>query len=173
MAKIKATLIGNQVFSNTVEAHNLSGSQKYGEKQGEKVYYTLAESLFLVEQDKMVIYNIKDKELPIRVLQRKFNKIDKRFLIKYTVFRDLRSKGYIVKTALKYGADFRVYDKGSKAKSHSKWLCFCSSELEKHTWQEVSSKNRVANSTRKNLLIAIVDEELDVTYWEVAWKKII
>ena len=35
-------------------------------------------------------------------------KAEPNFWIRYCVFRDLRSRGYIVKTALKFGADFRV-----------------------------------------------------------------
>jgi len=39
------------------------------------------------------------------------------------------------------------------------------------TWYEFSAKNRVAHSTRKRLLIAIVDEEGDVTYYEIKWTR--
>ncbi|MBU3941057.1 MAG: tRNA-intron lyase, partial [Nanoarchaeota archaeon] len=39
------------------------------------------------------------------------------------------------------------------------------------TWHEFSAKNRVAHSTKKNLLIGIVDEENDVTYYEVKWVR--
>jgi tRNA-intron endonuclease len=39
------------------------------------------------------------------------------------------------------------------------------------TWQEFAAKNRVAHSTRKKLLIGIVDEENDVTYYEIGWTK--
>ena len=31
------------------------------------------------------------------------------------------------------------------------------------------AKNRVAHSTKKNLLIAIVDEEAKVSYYEIRW----
>jgi len=37
--------------------------------------------------------------------------------------------------------------------------------------QDFSAKNRVAHSTKKNLLIGIVDEENDVTYYEISWVK--
>jgi tRNA-intron endonuclease len=39
------------------------------------------------------------------------------------------------------------------------------------TWHDFSAKNRIAHSTKKNLLIAIVDEEGDVSYYEVSWKR--
>ena len=39
------------------------------------------------------------------------------------------------------------------------------------TWYEFAAKNRVAHSTKKNLLIAIVDAEADVTFYEIQWLK--
>jgi tRNA-intron endonuclease len=39
------------------------------------------------------------------------------------------------------------------------------------TWHDFSAKNRVAHSTNKTLLIAIVDEESDVSYYEVKWTR--
>jgi len=99
-------------------------------------------------------------------------KIDKKIEIKYIVFKDLRQKGYIPKTALKFGADFRVYDKGAKPGiSHAKWIVFVDYESRKISWHEFSAKNRVAHSTKKNLLLAIVDEEGDIIYYEIKWLK--
>ena len=78
-----------------------------------------------------------------------------------------------MKTALKFGADFRVYDKGEKiSEKHSKWIVFVNYESDKITWHEFSAKNRVAHSTKKNLLLAIVDDESDVIYYEVRWLKL-
>ncbi|MBW3017686.1 tRNA-intron lyase, partial [Candidatus Woesearchaeota archaeon] len=73
-------------------------------------------------------------------------------------------------TALKFGADFRVYDRGVKpGEDHAKGLVFSVPESQGLTWYEFSSKNRVATSTKKRLLIAIVDQENDVTYYEIRW----
>jgi tRNA-intron endonuclease len=168
--KIKATLVSGKVTSNSEEAHNLFATQRFGEKTGEKIVYSLSEVLFLVNEKKMEVLDYKNKILDEREVMKKFERIDKKFRIKYIVFGDLRKKGYIVKTALKYGAEFRVYEKGvSIEKGHSKWICFPVSENQLIRWQEFSAKNRVAHSTKKNLLIAIVDEEEDVSYFEVKW----
>ncbi|MBT7102024.1 tRNA-intron lyase [archaeon] len=168
--KIKATLISERITSNSVEAQNLHASQKFGEKLDNKILYSLPEALFLVQNKKMEIFNHQNKKLTQKEILNKFQRIDKKFKTKYLVFKDLRKKGYIVKTALKFGADFRVYNKGSSEK-HSKWICFTTSENQKMTWQDFSAKNRVAHSTKKNLLIAIADEEGDVSYYEVKWTR--
>ena len=84
----------------------------------------------------------------------------------------MRSRGYIVKTALKFGADFRVYDRGIKpVDDHAKWILYPVHEGSVLTWHDFSAKNRVAHSTRKRLLLGIVDDENDCTFYEVSWKR--
>ena len=171
MKKIKSQLIGKTVSTNESEAFQLYRKSHFGEKVGEKMQYTLSEALFLVEKGKMEIYS-KNEKIPKAELFKKFQRIDKKFSIKYPVFKDLRQKGYVVKTALKFGADFRVYEKGKKpGKAHAKWIVFAEHESKKISWQDFSAKNRVAHSTKKNLLIAILDEEGDITYYEIKWIK--
>lgn len=170
--KIKAYITKQTISSNSSEAFQLNKKSSFGEKIGEKIQYSLAESLFLVEAGKMEISDSKGKIIDKKTLNSKITRMDKKFEIKYPVFKELRKKGYVVKTALKFGADFRVYDKGSRpGKSHAKWIVFVAHESEKTSWHEFSAKNRVANSTKKNLLLAIVDEEGSISYYEVSWKK--
>ncbi len=169
MNKFSAHLVGENVSSNAPEAFSLYKKSTFGEPIGEKVQYSLAEALFLVEKKKIEVTTI-GKKISAKELMKKFQRIDKRISIKYPVFRNLREKGYVVKTALKFGADFRVYEKGSKAgKKHAKWIVFADHEAKRLTWHEFAAKNRVAHSTKKKLLLAIVDDEGDVSYYEVSW----
>ena len=170
---IQSTLISDKVTSNSAEAHSLFTSQRFGERLEEKILYSLPEALFLVQKKKMTIQDFRGKNISQKDLLKKFQRIDKKFKTKYFVFKNLRAKGYIVKTALKFGAEFRVYEPGKKiGKHHAKWILFPVSETQQMTWHDFSAKNRVAHSTKKNLLIAIVDEEGDVSYYEVGWKKL-
>jgi tRNA-intron endonuclease, archaea type len=172
MIKIKATLSSGKVTSNSVEAQSLFEKSSFGEKIGEKILYSLPEALFLIQDNKMDLFDYRNKKLIEKEIIKKFIKLDKNFESKYPVFKDLRSKGYVVKTALKFGADFRVYEKGKKPNnSHSKWICFPISENKSITWQEFSAKNRVAHSTKKNLLIAVIDDENDISYYEIKWAR--
>jgi len=171
MEKIQAHIIGEIISSNTSEAHALHKKSCFGEPVGEKIQYSLSEAFFLVEKEKMEIFSI-NKKISKKELINKFKIIDRKIQIKYPVFKDLREKGYIVKTALKFGAEFRVYDKGERpGKKHAKWIVFTDYESKRLTWHEFSAKNRVAHSTKKNLLLSIVDEEGDISYYEVKWVK--
>lgn len=171
MDKIRAYLVGEIVSSNSSEAFSLYDKSSFGEKKDSKIIYSSVEALYLLEKGKMEISS-KTRKLSHEELVRKFKSIDKKIQLKYPVFKDLREKGYVVKTALKFGAEFRVYEKGAKiGDKHSKWVVFTDYESKTFTWQEFSAKNRVAHSTKKNLLLAIVDEEGDITYYEVKWIK--
>jgi len=136
-----------------------------------QVELSLIEALYLLEKDKIEIFQGK-KKITFDQLFKKARKLEPNIWTKYVVFKDFRDKGYVIKTALKYGADFRVYDRGIKpGQDHAKWIIYPVSEGETLTWQEFSSKNRVAHSTKKRLLIGVVDAEGDVTYYEIAWKR--
>jgi len=169
MEKIKAYIIGEIISSNTAEAYSLYQKSTFGEPKSGKINYMASETLYLVEKNKLEVFE-KTKSLTFQEIFNKLKKIDKKIQIKYPVYKNLREKGYIVKTALKFGADFRVYPKGKKpGKEHAKWIVFCEHESSKESWQNFSAKNRVAHSTKKKLLLAILDEEEDVSYYEVGW----
>lgn len=169
MKKITAHLVNSIVSSSDSDAFTLYEKSRFGEKMQDKLIYTLPEAMFLVEKEKMEI-SLKNKKLQKKDVENKFNAIDRKFHTRYVVFRDLREKGYIVKTALKFGAEFRVYEKGSRpGNEHAKWIVFTENESKKASWNEFSAKNRIAHSTNKKLLLAIVDEEGDITYYEVDW----
>lgn len=170
-SKIKGMLSGESIVSNSKEAKDLYSKSLFGEYISGKIQYSLSEALYLVDKKKMEVFR-NTKKLSFNELFERFKKIDKKILVKYPVYKDLRSKGYLLKTALKFGADFRVYDKGKRpGKAHAKWILYPVLESGELTWHDFSAKNRVAHSTKKNLLIGIVDSEGDITYYEIAWKR--
>ena len=161
----------NRVTSTSQEAFTLYEKSRFGEKIGTKVEYAPVEALFLVNAKKMSVFSGK-KELGEGELIKRLKKGDKRIEVKLVVFSDLRRRGYIVKTALKFGADFRVYDKGIKpSEEHARWILYAVRESEQLRWHDFSAKNRIAHSTKKNLLIGVLDDEGDVTYYEVKWER--
>ncbi len=170
--KIRAVFSGDSIVSGSKEARDLYGNRLFGEYIQKKVSYAFAEALYLVDKGKMEVF-VNSRKLGFNELVDKCNRIDKKAKIKYIAYSDLRDNGYLPKTALKFGADFRVYDKGDKpGKAHARWILYVVSEEQEMTWHDFSAKNRVAHSTKKNLLVGVVDSEGDVTYYEVRWMKV-
>ena len=170
MVKIQAVFSGENIFSNKKLAFALFEQSRFGESKDGKIFYSFPEALYLLEKGKIEILDGK-KKLSFEKLLTSLKK-DKRIRTKYAVFKDMRDRGYVIKTALKFGAEFRVYDKGiHPGQDHAKWILYPVKESDALTWHDFSAKNRVAHSTKKNLLIGIVDDENDVTYYQVSWVR--
>ena len=171
MEKIQAHITGQIISSNSQEAYSLNKKSNFGEKVEDKIQYSVSETLYLVEKQKMDLLS-GNKKIAKKEILNKLRKIDKKIQLKYPVYKDMRDKGYLLKTALKFGADFRVYDKCAKpGKKHAKWILFIEHESKRLALHEFAAKNRVAHSTKKNLLFAIIDEENKITYYEIKWIK--
>ena len=171
LSKIKAQFSEENVISASKEARDLYSKSLFGEYANKRIQYSFVEALYLLEKGKIEVYD-KTKKLNFNQLLDKCKKVDKKIYTKYLVYKDLRDRGYLLKTALKFGADFRVYDKGTRpGKTHAKWILYPVNESDELTWHDFSAKNRVAHSTKKNLLIAIVDHEGDITYYQIEWTR--
>lgn len=171
---VKATFAEERVLTeNSDAARELYNQSRYGALlDNGKVQLSLLEALYLLEKGRLEIITGKTKKTDFEKFLKKAKKLEPNFWIRYCVFKDMRNRGYIIKTALKFGADFRVYDRGVKpGEDHAKWIVYPVHEASTLTWYEFAAKNRVAHSTRKRLLLGIVDEENSVTYYEVAWKR--
>ena len=172
--KVTAELGRERVLTdNSNEAREFYNQSRFGSiLDTGRVQLSLLEGLYLLEAEKLLVKDNKGKKVKFDAFVKKATKTVPHFWIKYVVFKDMRNRGYIVKTALKFGADFRVYDRGVKpGEDHARWVVYPVHEGEMLTWHDFSAKNRVAHSTKKRLLMGIVDEENDVTYYEVAWKR--
>ena len=166
---IKTTFAKERVLTeNSDEARGLYNQSRYGSLLDDgKVQLSLLEAFYLLEKKKIEIIDGRKKKLKFDDFFKKAQKLEPNFWVRYCVFKDIRDRGYIIKTALKFGADFRVYNRGVKpGEDHAKWVVYPVHESSTLTWYEFAAKNRVAHSTKKRLLIAVVDEESDVSYWE-------
>jgi tRNA-intron endonuclease, archaea type len=168
---IKARLVEDKVLCEDCdEARELYNTSRFGAIKRKKLELSLIEAFYLMEKEKIVVLDGRNKPMSSESYMKKARKREPNFWIRYSVFSDFRDRGYIIKTALKFGADFRVYDRGVKpGEDHAKWVVFPVSEGNTLTWHEFSAKNRVAHSTKKRLLLGIVDAEGDVVYYETRW----
>ncbi len=220
-SKFPLYISGERIFSNSQKAINLQDRTKLGELKEGKVIYSVFEALYMLEAKKAEIINLKNnKKLSEASLISIFSKKDRDFHTKFIVFKYLKNKGYVVKTGLKFGEEFRVYcnpkkssalsksrdfepidnppnkvtlnrgfsiyptpNKGDTIKGieyikdflacppHAKWIVFPISSNEKIHPKELISKSRITHSTGKKLLLAIVDSEEDISFYEIDWVK--
>jgi len=147
------------------ESEELHKKQRFGSPDSKgALVLSLFEAHYLSDAGRLRIIGSRGKSVKLRQLSGKD-------ALKHVVFSDLRKRGYTVKTALKYGADFRVYDRNVALTEHSRWIVVVSHESEKKSWSSFAAACRVAHSSRKRLLFAVVDDEGDISYWEARWLR--
>lgn len=134
-----------------------------------KLQLSPIETLYLLERDKITVVNEETGDkLNFDDISSKLTDKNPDLLLKYRAYRDLRSRGLVVKTGLKYGSHFRVYERGeTPGSAHSPYLVHAISENEKLTPQNLARAIRLAHSVRKKMMFAVVDDEGDVTYYSL------
>ena len=160
------------IVEDPAQANRLFSKGWFGALKENKLILSMNESLFLIEREKLEVKTQAGKKIDAKAFMKKATSEEKRFPTRYAVYSDIRNRGYITKTALKYGADFRVYDRGAKpGEDHAKWVLYAVRENESFDWRKFAAMMRVAHSVRKTLLVGIVDDEGDVTYYEINWTR--
>ncbi len=141
--KIHGTIVGRRViiFDNP---ENIQ-STTFGKYEGTFSHLSLLEAKYLSDEGKMKNSIEVDKE-------------------KYSVYKDLRNRGLIVKSGFKYGTHFRAYEKSME--EHSRYLVHVISGREE--MQRISRATRVAHGVRKDLLLAYKSPE-KIFYFLIKW----
>jgi len=166
---MNSKLSGDLVIIEENKGAKLHEKNHYGNVTEEGLQLSLIEALYLMEKDKLEILS-DDKELSLAEM---FELIrSKNLFTMYIVFRDLKNRGYIVKTGFKYGSEFRLYERGkSPGDGHSNYLVKVAPENCTMTMFDLSSYVRVAHGVNKKLLFAVVDDENDITYYNMEWTR--
>lgn len=170
---IDAELVNDQVLVwDEEDIEQIYSEKYYGKKNDERLELSLVEAAHLQKRD---IIRVKSGEefLDEKELFSKLSEIDENFKNKYTVYDDLRDRGFIVKSGFKFGTHFRVYPRGANPyaqeegkRAHTKWVVQAVNESQEQGFEELSRTVRLAHNIRAKMLYAVVDSESGVTYYE-------
>ena len=161
-------LKGREVLvEDQAEASQIHNKGFYGIPQsGGSLKLDLMEAIYLVESERLEVLSDGDGKSASDLL-RLAHKISEGFEVLYLVYRELRQRGYVVKLG-QHPLDFRVFPRGgSPNKTPSKWWVAAISERSTFDLGKLMGDLDRTTDVRKKLLLAIVDEESDVTYYEV------
>src|SRR3989338_1609677 len=149
----------------------------YGKQLGDRLELALVEACLLLKRGRIRVFN-SEKEINFQELYDYARSLDRRFSHRFRVYEDLRERGLVVRTGFKFGCDFRVYERGvqlkkgpKSAQAHTKWIVFAVPEDYTCSFQELSRAVRLAHNIRARMLWAIVDNEGDVTYYQITRHK--
>jgi len=154
------------IVEDQKEASQLYTKGYFGTPQsGGSLKLDLLEAIYLTEAGKLRVVK-SDQPQNQDKLFRLGNKHVHNFEINYIVYRDLRQRGYVVKKGSP-PLDFRVLPRGGIPNKHPSkyWVLAISERGEFDIAMLVDIVEKVKN-VKKELLLAVVDEEGDITYYK-------
>ena len=100
--KIRAEFIRDKVLTEISDAtRDLYNQSRYGTLlDNGKLQLSLIESLYLMEKGTILVYKSKNKQITFDDFSKKAKKLEPNFWMRFCVYKDIRNRGYIIKTAL-------------------------------------------------------------------------
>ena len=141
----------------------------YGDKENNNYLLETYEALYLLHLNKLVITN--GDVVDFSDLLKHALRYDKEIVTKFLVYRDLRSRGYVVKEGFGFGTDFRVYERGGYEKKRAKYVVFCVNEGINVKVGELSKHVREIETMGKNAIAAVVERRGEVIYYKLTNMK--
>ncbi len=129
----------------------------------------LLEALYLLENNYIKVLNEDGEDLSVEKFMKKSRESYINFDEKYLVYKDLRDKGFVVLSGLKFGVDFAVYKKGP-GMEHAPYLVDVVIFNESISGDELIRAGRLATTVRKRFILAVpnmVDKK--VRYLMFSW----
>ena len=164
---IVGRLIGDKISLGQQAISDLYEQGYFGRPKGKGLELSLVEAAYLLDRSRIKVL-LDGKELDFRAFFQAASSLEKGFEFRYVVYKDLRERGYYVQPGR---PDFRVYPRGGHpGKSPAEFYVLVISERMPLPLQEIMQPVRVAGQMRKKLMLAIVDEESDITFYEVKEK---
>ncbi len=176
--KIRADMVGNRVIIfNAEHGTKLYKEGFFGKPVGIRkpktfdrpLELSLLEAYYLLETDRIEILEGEKKVFKedfLGLVKEYYENFDS----KYTVYKDLRRKNFVVRPGLKFGADFGVYEHGPGI-DHAPFIVHVLPNTKKISAIEMVRAGRLATSVRKKFIIATLPMPNKINYFIFTWFK--
>ncbi|MDQ6723174.1 MAG: tRNA-intron lyase [Thermoproteota archaeon] len=149
---------------NEIKFQDQLRNKGFGEIFNNEYILSNLETLYLLNNNKLKLLG--KKEYNFSSLLKALLKKDKKILTKYLIYRDLRSKGYVVKEGYGFGTDFRIYERGEYGKKPSKYVSIGINEgLNIKSIDFVETIEQIENMG-KDTVIAVIERRGEVIYYK-------
>lgn len=169
LVKVKGFLKEKGVLVSEKEGIQNLSTRGYGTPENENLLLSFFEALFLVSKEILEVSDEKiGKSVSFQDLFERFHVTDKDAWVKYLVYRDLRSRGYVVREGFGLGIDFRVYERGEFGKEIATYLIFVIQEGQPVLIEELARALNYVLNLKKKLVLAVINRRGEVVYYSVS-----
>ena len=152
------------------EKSSIDALSQRGYGTAENDVYTLAfyEALYLLDKELLAVKDEKEKTVDFQSLLQRYEKADKNAWVNYLVYRDLRSRGYVVREGFGAGTDFRMYERGAYGKDTASYLVLGTQEGKPLPIDDLAKALRHCQSEKKELILAVMNRRGEIVYYSVS-----
>jgi tRNA-intron endonuclease, archaea type len=140
----------------------------YGTREGQNLILKDYEALYLVYCKKMRLEDEHGKEVGFEKMAELAQKKAEDSWTKFVIYRDLRSRGYIVREGFGFGTDLRVYERGDYPKKPAKYVVFALDEGIEKGMADLQKSVKEMAKMGKEAIIAVIERRGEVIYYKVS-----
>lgn len=169
--EIEGVFKDNKVFVCLQEDADLLLENGYGiacEKEGGSVLASY-ETLYLLSEGRIRVTDTETgKVLNPKSLLEKLRLTDSEAWTKYLIYRDLRSRGYVVREGVGWGINFRVYERGVYGEKAAKFMVFAICEGAPIPAKRLNEALTMAQNMKKEIIVAVMDRRGEIVYYALS-----
>jgi tRNA-intron endonuclease len=167
--KVEAVLKEKEIVVSTASDVDALSSRGYGTAENGKLKLAFYEALFLLDKGLIEVKQKRiKKKLGFQEVLQHFKAIDENAWVKYLIYRDLRSRGYVVRDGFGLGVDFRLYERGEYGKDVAEYIVYGVQEGKPIPMKELMSALKYAQSSKKKLTLAVLNRRGEVVYYSLS-----
>jgi len=164
--EVRGDLILDQAcISEHKMIHDLE-QKGFGEIEKGKLFLKSFETLYLLYTGKLSLKKNK-KQIDFDSFMNICQKTNPEILTKFLIFRDLKTRGYVVKDGFGFGSDFRVYERGHFGEKGAKFLIFGLNEGQQEKMGALQKKIDEITQMGKEPIIAVIERRGEVIYYKI------
>jgi tRNA-intron endonuclease, archaea type len=164
----KATLVEGDVKVTEKERFGELEESGYGSREGEELALRDYEALYLLYAKKLDLEEKGAKKVSFERLAELSQKKAGDSWTKFVIYRDLRSRGYIVREGFGFGTDLRVYERGDYPKKPAKYVVFALDEGIEKEMADLQKSVKEMAKMGKEAIIAVIERRGEVIYYKVS-----
>ncbi|MBT4510437.1 MAG: tRNA-intron lyase [Thaumarchaeota archaeon] len=164
--KITAKFIDEKTIVINPKMQNILNERGFGESQNDTLILNSFETLYLLYNNKLELKKVNKNIVFDELIQKYIQKNDD-ILTRFLLYRDLRTKGYVVKDGFGFDSDFRVYEKGTYGQKDAKFLIFAFNEGTQQKIGKLYKNIHEITQMGKEPIIAVIERRGEIIYYKI------
>ena len=162
------TLADKGVIVSEQSSVDALSSRGYGTSEDKVFRLTFFETLYLQDKGMLTVKGDKDEAVDFQTVLHCYEGVNENAWVNYLVYRDLRSRGYVVREGFGTGTEFRVYERGAYGKDSASYMVLGTQEGKPLGIDNLADVLAQCQSQKKELVLAVMNRRGEIVYYSVS-----